>query len=187
MIGRQKIEKLDELRESAFSSAKSGAQTRGKSRLRAIVSVSFKEESEEAAKRREEEIASIMAEGYLRYINRPIDEKIKDAENELKEIETNIDEQPDYIEKREKLLNEIKELNKQKEGIEEQKKKIEEKDKKKEEARKLKASKSVNQILLENKICFKCGKTIEKEWKFCPFCATSLTEKKQEDKQNDKN
>jgi len=167
------IENIDKLRDSADSSAKLGSKSKSKHKFKVLMTVSEKEESGQQVKWREEQIVSIMAEAICRHAKRPTDVKISDAENELKELERNKDEAVDYQARKEEFLKTLESLREIK---------------KKEEARKAALAEAkpetapvspnvkaqVNQALVNRGICFSCEKSIEKAWKFCPFCATSL-------------
>ncbi len=170
-IDEVEIENLEDLRESVFRSARSGAQykTRRK-RYKVILRASEKDEPKEVINRRWDELAKIMAECAHRYMTRPPDEKIKDAEEELKEIENNLEEQPDHEAKRAKLLGEMEVYKKEK--VETDKRRAEIKNQKDEQEAKRKAEdERIKKALMSRGLCIECGKKIAKDWKFCPFCS----------------
>lgn len=179
-LSKIEIENIDDLRESALSSAKLGSKMRCRHKFRVIMTVCERKETEQQAKWRMEELGSIWAKAVWRHATRPIDVKIADAEKELKELENNRDEESDFEAKRNKLISEIDKLKqemanlpKKDESSLEQKTKTEGKD------YRAKSDEEVEQILKEKGFCPKCLKKIEKEWKFCPFCSTNLDAKKQ--------
>jgi len=168
------IENIEKLRDSVFSSAKSGSQFRTRrKRFHISLRVADKDVPPGEAKRRWEEFSELMAEAMLSYMRRPADEKIQDAEKELLELENNIDEQLDYKEKRSKLLAEFESYKKEK--IEADKRREEfERQKAKREAERKADDERIKKILMSRNLCIECGTKIEKNWKFCPFCSATV-------------
>jgi len=168
------IENIEKLREYVFSSAKSGSQFRTRrKRFHVILRVTDKDEPPGEAKRRMDEFSELMAEVIHRYMTRPADEKIRDAENELREIENNIDEQPDFEEKRTNLLAELEDYKKEKTETDKRLKKFE-KQKAEQETRRKAEDERIKKILVSRNLCIECGKKIEKDWKCCPYCSATI-------------
>lgn len=174
------IENIDDLRESALSSAKLGSKMRCKHKIRVILKVCERKETEQQTKWRMEELGSILAKAVWRQATRPIDVKIADAEKDLRELENNKEEEPDFEVKRNKLIGEIDKLKQEMATHPEKNKNLLEREEKAEDKNKrAKTDEEVEQILKEKGFCPQCLKKLEKEWKFCPFCSTNLDAKKQ--------
>lgn len=171
------IENIDDLRESALSSAKLGSKMRCKHKIRVILKVCERKETKQQTKWRMEELGSIWAKAVWRHATRPIDVKIADAEKELKELENNRDEESDLEVKRNKLIGEIDKLKQEKANLPKKKENLEQETKAEDKDSRTKTDEEVEQILKEKGFCPKCLKKLDKEWKFCPFCAANLEAK----------
>ena len=168
------IENIEKLREYVFSSAKSGAQFRTRrKRFHVTLRVADKELPPGEAKRRMDEFSELMAEAMISYIKRPADEKIRDAEKELRELENNIDEQPNYEEKRSKLFADLEIYKKEKVEADKRLEEFERQKAEREAQRKVDDDR-VKKILMSRNLCVECGKKIEKNWQFCPFCSANV-------------
>jgi len=177
------IENIDDLRESALSSAKLGSKMRCKHKFRVIMTACERKETEQQTKMRMEELGSILAEAVWRHASRPIDVKIADAEKELKELENNRDDEPDFEAKRSKLIGEIDKLKQEMANLpKKDESSLEQKTKAEGKESKAKTDEEVQQILKEKGSCPKCLEKIDKGWKFCSFCSTKLEVEGQNDK-----